>query len=151
MNHEQAVYIAKQLERFLEGTTANIGAGGIITELRKAGGEPLDIITAAWVTVRKIKSGKYKTFQMIHNEIAEMLISDYAPATTTPAPTPAPQASYQPYTQSTSHQPINPRLEPECPEHPGQRAGEKCGGCRANRLAVAPAEYPALRALPDIA
>lgn len=148
MNHEQAVYIAKQLERFLEGTTANIGVGGIITELRKAGGEPLDIITAAWATVRKIKSGKYKTFQMIHNEIAEMLISDYAPATTTPSP--VPQASYRPYQQSTAHQPVNPRLEPECPTHPGQRAAN-CGGCRADRLAGTPAEYPALRALPDIA
>lgn len=151
MNHEQAVYIAKQLERFLEGTTANIGAGGIITELRKAGGEPLDIITAAWATVRKIKSGKYKTFQMIHNEIAEMLISDYAPATTAAtSPASAPQASYRPYTQGTSHQPVNPRLEPECPTHPGQRA-TNCGGCRADQLAAEPAEYPTLRALPDIA
>lgn len=133
MNHEQAVYIAKQLERFLEGTTANIGVGGIITELRKAGGEPLDIITAAWATVRKIKSGKYKTFQMIHNEIAEMLISDYAPAITSPAP--VPQASYRHYAQGTSHQPINPRYEMECPKHEGKLASN-CGGCRADELSL---------------
>lgn len=136
MNHEQAVYIAKQLEQFLQGTTTNIGAGGIITELRKAGGEPLDIITAAWATVRKIKTGKYKTFQMIHNEIAEMLIADCTPTTPAPAPAPAPSAPSPTY-RPTRAQPINPRYETECPTHPGQRQAN-CGGCRADQLAGEP-------------
>lgn len=137
MNQMQATYIAKQLEKFLATTPANIGVGGIITELQKTQADPLDVITAAWSTVRKIRAGKYRVFSMIHAELAEMLVSEIVWG---PVSAPAPVAEFKPVSSSWSHQPVNPRLEAECATHPGGLASN-CAGCRADALAGAPAYY----------
>lgn len=137
MNQMQATYIAKQLEKFLATTPANIGVGGIITELQKTQADPLDVITAAWSTVRKIRAGKYRVFSMIHAELAEMLASeiDWGPVSA-----PAPVAEFKRVSSSWSHQPVNPRLEAECKKHPGGLASN-CAGCRADQLAGEAAYY----------
>lgn len=127
MNRAQAIYIAKQLEPFLEQTSSTIRTGGIINELTKTQADPLDTITAAWNTVRKIRNGQYQTFSMIHTELAQLLASDINWY---------PNHRHQPK-QTRSHQPINTRHEPECPTHPGQRANH-CSGCRADQLAGHP-------------
>lgn len=145
LNHKQAEFYAPQLHHYTKTLDPRLTIGGIINELKNVpNDDPVVIMAAAWATVRKMRSGEYRAF----SKIGEEIINQYLPAA--PAPTPAPQASYRPYTQSASHQPVNPRFEPECPAHPGQRQAN-CGGCRADRLAGNPAEYPALRALPDIA
>lgn len=145
LNHKQAEFYAPQLHHYTKALDPRLTIGGIINELKTIpNDDPVVIMAAAWATVRKMRSGEYRAF----SKLGEEIVNQYLP--TSPAPASAPQSSYRPYQQSTAHQPVNPRLEPECPTHPGQRAAN-CGGCRADRLAGTPAEYPALRALPDIA
>ena len=143
LNHKQAEFYAPQLHHYTKALDLRLTIGGIINELKAVpNDDPVVIMAAAWATVRKMRAGEYRAF----SKLGEEIVNQYLPTT----PAPAPQASYRPYTQGTSHQPVNPRLEPECPTHPGQRAAN-CGGCRADQLAADPAEYPTLRALPDIA
>lgn len=143
LNHKQAEFYAPQLHHYIKALDPRLSIGGIINELKTVpNDDPVVIMAAAWATVRKMRSGEYRAF----SKLGEEIVNQYLPT----APAPAPQASYQPYTQGTSRQPVNPRFEPECPTHPGQRAAN-CGGCRADQLAGNPAEYPTLRALPDIA
>lgn len=146
LTHKQAEFYAPQLHHYTKPIDPRLTIGGIINELKTVpNDDPVVIMAAAWATVRKMRSGEYRAF----SKLGEEVVNQYLP--TGPASVPAPQVSYRPYTQGASHQPVNPRYEAECPEHPGQRAGEKCGGCRSERIGLPPAEYPALRALPDIA
>lgn len=145
LKHKQAEFYAPQLHHYTKPLDPRLTIGGIINELKTVPhDDPVVIMAAAWATVRKMRSGEYRAF----SKIGEEIINQYLP--TTPAPTPVPQAaSYRPH-QTQSNQPLNPRFEPECPNHLGQRQ-TNCGGCRADLLAGDPAEYPALRALPNIA
>lgn len=148
MNRPMAEMLAAPVASFLKHhrPDLNTTTAVIAAELAKSPTEHAVTMQAAWKLAGDLAAsrGAHKTFAGLTEIATGLVIAANLP--TTPA-TVAP--TYRPYQQGTSHQPINPRLEPECPEHPGQRAGEKCGGCRADRLSVEPAEYPALRTQPQ--
>lgn len=152
MNRPMAEMLAAPVASFLRHhrPDLNTTTAVIAAELTKSPTEHAVTMQAAWKLAGDLaaRRGAYKTFAGLTEIATGLVIAANLPVA--PAPVSVPQASYQPYTQNTSHQPVNPRFEPECPTHPGQRAAN-CGGCRADQLASTPAEYPALRALPDIA
>ena len=152
MNRPMAEMLAAPVASFLRHhrPDLNTTTAVIAAELTKSPTEHAVTMQAAWKLAGDLAAsrGAYKTFVGLTEIATGLVIAANLP--TAPAPVPVPQASYRPYTQGASHQSVNPRFEAECPTHPGQRAAN-CGGCRADRLAGNPAEYPALRALPDIA
>lgn len=146
LTHTQAQAHAPAMTYYLQQVDPKLTIGGVIDQLKKAPGEDsLAIITAAWQVIRRMHKGEKIGFSQLTQQVMELHVAE---AYGNQPATPAPQASCRPYTQSTSHQPVNPRFEPECPTHPGQRQAN-CGGCRADRLASTPAEYPALRTQPQ--
>lgn len=138
LNHKQAEFYAPQLHHYTKPLDPRLTIGGIINELKAVpNDDPVVIMAAAWATVRKMRAGEYRAF----SKLGEEVVNQYPP---TDAPAPASsQASYRPYQAQASHQPVSPRLEPECPKHPGQRQ-TNCGGCKADKLAGEPAYYPTL-------
>ncbi len=148
MNRPMAEMLAAPVASFLRHHRPDLNAttAVIAAEMTKSPTEHAVTMQAAWKLAGDLAAsrGAHKTFAGLTEIATGLVIAAKLPTTLAPAP----QVSYRPYTQGTSHQPINPRLEPECPEHPGQLQAN-CGGCRANRLAVAPAEYPALRTQPQ--
>ncbi|MFW0120308.1 hypothetical protein ACN08Y_10380 [Rothia sp. P5764] len=137
LNHKQAEFYAPQIHHYTKAVEPRLEIGGIINELKNVpNDDPVVILAAAWATVRKMRSGEYRAF----SKLGEEIVNQYLP-TETPAPAPA----IRPYDTPGNHQPVNPRLEPECPKHTGQRA-TNCGGCRADQLATNPTEYPELKA-----
>lgn len=149
LTHTQAQAHAPAMTYYLQQVDPKLTIGGVIDQLKKAPGEDsLAIITAAWQVIRRMHKGEKIGFSQLTQQVMELHVAEaYGNQPPAPSPAPVPQASHRPYTQSTSHQPVNPRYEAECPTHPGQRQAN-CGGCRADQLAAHPAEYPTLRALP---
>ena len=149
MNRPMAEMLAAPVASFLRHhrPDLNTTTAVIAAELTKSPTEHAVTMQAAWKLAGDLAAsrGVHKTFVGLTEIATGLVIAANLPAA--PAPGPVPQAPYRPYAHGTSHQPVNPRLEPECPEHPGQRAAN-CGGCRADQLAAAPTEYPTLRALP---
>lgn len=134
MNRPMAEMLAAPVASFLRHHRPDLDTtiAVIAAELAKSPTEHAVTMQAAWKLAGDLAAsrGAYKTFAGLTEIATGLVIAANLPAA------PAPQASYQPYTQSTRHQPVNPRLEPECPTHPGQRA-TNCGGCRADMLAAA--------------
>lgn len=140
LTHTQAQAHAPAMAYYIQRVDPKLTIGGVIDQLKKApGDDSLAIVTAAWQVIRRMHKGEKIAFSQLTQQVMELHVSEaYG---NHPAPASAPVI--RPYQQSTSHQPVNPRLEPECPTHPGQRQ-TNCGGCRADQLAANPTEYPEL-------
>ncbi len=110
----------------------NTNTAVIAAELAKSPTSHPVTMQAAWKLAGDLaaRTGTHKTFKGLTEIATSLVIAAHQPA---PPPPSAPQPAYRP----TRVQPINPRLEPECPKHPGQRA-TNCGGCRADQLAGEP-------------
>lgn len=142
LNHKQAEFYAPQLHHYTKSVEPRLTVGGVISELKNVpNDDPVAIMAAAWSTVRKMRSGEYRAFSKLGDELVKQYLPAESPAPVLPA--------VRPYQRGSSHQPINPRVDAECPEHEGQWAAN-CGPCRVAGLVVESPEYPSLVVRPDL-